>query len=148
VRQHIVGILAGAVVIAMAPTTASAVSPTAPQTADPTGVEVSDLTVNDLPEPLGIGLDDPDLSWQLNSQRRGVMQQAYEVHVASSAEALADPDVWDSGRVQSDRSVDVPYEGPRLEPRTDYVWSVRVWDDRGVASEWSEPALFGTALGD
>ena len=109
---------------------------------------VSALTTNGLTEPLAVGLDAPLFSWQVSEKRRGVRQQAYEVHVATSADALSDADVWDSGKVASDRSLDVRYGGPALKPRTDYVWAVRVWDDQGVASDWSEPARFATALDD
>ncbi|MDX3235964.1 family 78 glycoside hydrolase catalytic domain [Streptomyces sp. ME03-5709C] len=106
------------------------------------------MTANALDDPLGIPLTAPNLGWRLASERRGVTQRAYEVRVASSANRLDDPDVWDSGKVSSRQSVGVRYGGPALKPHTDYVWSVRVWDDRGTASPWSEPATFGTALGD
>lgn len=119
-------------------------SPAAAAVAPPT---VGGLRVNALDEPLGIATTPPALSWKIASDRRGTTQQAYEVHVASSADRVGDPDVWDSGKVTSDRSVGVRYDGPALAPRTDYVWAVRVWDDEGVASGWSEPARFGTGLG-
>ena len=66
-------------------------------------------------EPLGIDITHPRLSWQLQDSRRGARQTAYEVRVAASAEALAQDhaDVWDSGKVDSDQSVNVPYGGPR-----------------------------------
>ncbi|UYM03354.1 family 78 glycoside hydrolase catalytic domain [Solicola gregarius] len=126
--------------VAAAPTAARAVASAAPS--------VDGLSVDGLDEPLGLETDAPSFSWQITEDRRSVLQQAYEIHVASSSDALADPDVWDSGKVTSDRSLDVGYDGPALKPRTDYVWAVRVWDDKGVASDWSEPATFGTALGD
>ncbi len=146
-RQYIAGVVAGAVVAAILPAAAATASPTADRAPAPPAPDVGNLRVNHLVEPLGLGLDAPVLGWQLSSDRRGVTQQAYEVHVASSASRLDDPDVWDSGKVGSRRSVDVRYDGAQLQPRTDYVWSVRVWDDQGIASEWSEPSRFGTALG-
>lgn len=148
-RQHIAGMVAAAVVAATAPAAASAVTPADAQSAAmPPAPEVGELTVNHLSRPLAIEVSAPTLGWQLDSDRRGVTQQAYEVHVASTAGALEEPDVWDSGKVDSGRSVDVEYDGPALEPRTDYHWAVRVWDDEGTASDWSEPARFGTGLGD
>ncbi|MEU1540208.1 family 78 glycoside hydrolase catalytic domain [Actinacidiphila glaucinigra] len=146
-RQQIAAVVAASVLVVVAPTTATAASPptaTAPAAA---ATSVSDLTVNALDDPLGVPLAAPTLGWQLASERRGVTQRAYEIHVASSAGRLDHPDVWDSGKVSSRQSVDVRYGGPALKPHTDYTWSVRVWDDRGVASQWSAPATFGTALG-
>ncbi|MEV6103913.1 family 78 glycoside hydrolase catalytic domain [Streptomyces sp. NPDC051940] len=145
-RQHLAAVVAASVLVALAPATATAASP--PATTSAPATSVGDLTANALDDPLGIPLSAPALGWKLDSERRGVTQRAYEIRVASSAGRLADPDVWDSGKVTSRESVGVRYGGPALRPRTDYVWSVRVWDDQGTASAWSEPARFGTGLGD
>ncbi|MFF7213753.1 family 78 glycoside hydrolase catalytic domain [Streptomyces sp. NPDC008238] len=144
-RQHIAAVVAASVLVVVPTTTATAASPPAAPAAAATSA--GHLTVNALDEPLGIPLTAPTLGWQLDSERRGVMQRAYEIHVASSAGRIDRPDVWDSGKVTSRQSVGVRYGGPALRPHTDYVWSVRVWDDRGTASQWSKPATFGTALG-
>ncbi|MYS75192.1 hypothetical protein GTY88_32955, partial [Streptomyces sp. SID5926] len=76
------------------------------------------MTTNALDDPLGTALTAPTLGWQLDSTRRGVTQRAYEIHVASSADRLRDPDVWDSGKVSTRQSVGVRYDGPALKPRT------------------------------
>jgi alpha-L-rhamnosidase len=109
------------------------------------GTEVVNLRTNSLANPLGIAAGTPRLSWQLNSTRRGATQTRYEIYVASTATELAEPNVWDSGVVESDRSIDVPYSGPALTPYTQYFWTVRVWDDTGTASAWSPVATFETA---
>jgi alpha-L-rhamnosidase len=46
----------------------------------------------------------------------------------------------------SDRSVHVPYAGAALQSGKKYTWEVRVWDNNGKPSAWSEPAFFQTAL--
>lgn len=76
-------------------------------------------------EPLGIDIAHPRLSWQLQDSRRGARQAGYEIRVASSSELLAQDraDVWDSGRVASDQSVNVSYGGPPVESRRRYYWS-------------------------
>lgn len=107
---------------------------------------VSHLLTNHLENPLGIGGKAPQLGWQVDAERRGVRQSSYEIHVASSRTALGDPDVWDSGVVDSDRSVGVTYGGPALRTHTRYYWSVRVRDDAGTVSAWSTPATFETGL--
>ncbi|HEY1106728.1 MAG TPA: alpha-L-rhamnosidase N-terminal domain-containing protein, partial [Agromyces sp.] len=127
-------------VISAAPTAAFAASTQA------AAVTVSGLETNSAKSPLGIPLAAPKLSWQLASAGRGVTQSAYQVRVATSAGALESPDVWDSGRVESGASVEVPYGGPDLEGATRYAWQVRVWDGDGRATDWSKPASFETAL--
>lgn len=112
--------------------------------------EVTALRVDSAAEPLGIDDPAPRLSWQLRSDRRGARQTAYEVQVAASGENLAaGPYVWDSGRVESDQSVAVPYDpsaGEALASGTRYVWRVRVWDELGEASAWSETGSWEMAL--
>ncbi|MET7281838.1 family 78 glycoside hydrolase catalytic domain [Kribbella sp. NPDC005582] len=107
--------------------------------------QVHNLKTNALTEPLGIAAGAPRLSWQLDSDRRGAAQTRYQVRVATSASKLQHPDAWDSGVVRSDRSVEVEYAGSALKPYTQYFWSVRVWDENGRATRWSDPATFETA---
>ena len=76
-----------------------AAAPAAPADAS---VSLSGLTTNGRVDPLGIPGDDPSFGWAAASDARGVVQSAYQVRVASSEDALADPDVWDSGKVTSD----------------------------------------------
>ena len=95
-----------------------------------------------------IGIDDPAprLSWMLHAQRRGTMQRAYEIRVASSAAGLGRAPVWNSSRVQSEESVNRVYGGPALRPGQRYHWQVRAWDDQDNASEWSTPAFWETGM--
>jgi len=108
----------------------------------------SHLQCESMQEPLGIDITHPRLSWQLQDSRRGARQMAYEVRVASSAETLAQDhaDVWDSGRVDSDQSVNAPYGGPAVESRRRYYWQVRVWDSQGQPSPYSQPSWWEMGL--
>ncbi|WP_254533318.1 alpha-L-rhamnosidase [Natrinema gelatinilyticum] len=56
--------------------------------------------------------------------------------------------MWDSGIVATDESTNVQYEGAVLAPDQTYYWKVRVWDQDGNVSEWSETATFSTAIPD
>src|SRR6266403_3176360 len=106
------------------------------------------LQCEGMQEPLGIDITAPRLSWQLQDSRRGVRQTGYEVRVASSAESLAQNhgDIWDSGRVNSDQSVNVLYSGPALESRRRYYWQVRVWDSEGQPSPYSQASWWEMGL--
>ena len=101
--------------------------------------------------PLGIGSERPHFLWQSDSTERGWKQTAYQVRVASdpallrAGKAVGKPDVWDSGRRESDASVDVAYEGKALEPQHRYFWAVEVWDGHGKSAV-SSPAWFETGL--
>ena len=90
----------------------------------------------------------PELSWRINDSRQGAAQKAYQVVVSSSPELLAagTGDLWDSGKVVSSQSHLVPYRGSALISRQRVWWKVKVWDQGGVASEWSEPASWEIAL--
>lgn len=63
--------------------------------------------------PLGIDADKPRLSWEITGDARGLIQTAYQVLVASSAEKLRkdEGDLWDSGKINSDQSIMVNYAG-------------------------------------
>ena len=108
----------------------------------------SEMTCEYAANPLGIDQTAPRFSWVLQSGRRGQMQTAYQVLVASSPEKLADDigDKWDGGRVESDTSVNVAYEGGELASGEKCWWKARIWDADGDVSPWSEPATFEMGL--
>jgi len=111
-------------------------------------VDVSQLRCEYRVNPLGIDVAKPRLSWTLESDVRGQSQTAYRILVASSLENLStgEGDLWDSGKVDSDRSIHVTYEGEPLAPRTRCWWKVRVWDKDAEASAWSRPAFWSMGL--
>jgi alpha-L-rhamnosidase len=96
--------------------------------------------------PIGIDEPAPRLSWVLRAPRRGTLQSAYEIRVGKSTTDIARSPTWSSGKVASDESANRVYAGPALEPGRRYYWQVRVWDDKGRASEWSAPAYWETGL--
>jgi alpha-L-rhamnosidase len=104
--------------------------------------------VESMDNPLGLDTQQPRFSWILDSEQKSQRQSAYRIIVASSAERLEQEngDQWDSGVVASDRSVQVEYEGKRLESGKPYYWKVKVWDGEGDASEWSETANWSMGL--
>jgi alpha-L-rhamnosidase len=111
-------------------------------------VAVVDLRCNDHTNPLGIGAATPRLGWRLVAERRGVSQSAYEIQVASSDRELrrAKRLLWETGKVTSSRSQHVVYGGEVLGSGQRAWWRVRVWDEAGEPSEWSDWAFWETGL--
>lgn len=82
-----------------------------------------------LDNPLGIDARRPRLSWMLESSETGQKQTAYRILVASTEEQLAkdEADLWDSGKVESSETVNVPYAGRPLTSRQRCYWKVMAW---------------------
>jgi alpha-L-rhamnosidase len=112
-----------------------------------TPITVKNLRCEYKTNPLGIDVQRPRFSWQLASTERGVVQKSYEIRVAASAPDLAKgKTVWNSGPQESAASTQVEYGGPSLESTHAYFWQVRVTDQHGQASAWSEVAHWEMGL--
>lgn len=101
-----------------------------------------------LEDPKGIDITTPRLSWRVESDDRGQLQTAYRLLVASSAEKLANDegDLWDSGRVDSDKTLFVPYAGQPLRSRHQCFWKVKSWSAGEGEPSWSQPATWSMGL--
>jgi alpha-L-rhamnosidase len=111
------------------------------------GLHTTGLRVEYLDQPLGLDVPQPRLSWQLTAVDRAQRQVAYRIRVASTPAKLADDqgDLWDSGRVESDETVNIPYAGKPLGSRQVCHWRVETWDGAGKTSR-SEPAFWTMGL--
>ena len=136
---------------------------------------VGHLRCEYLQEPLGIEAAQPRLSWRLETGNskletriRGIRQTAYQVLVASSEQLLKKEkgDLWDSGKVASDQSALVDYQGKSLVSGQPCYWKVRVWVsnletgstfakatadknlklEKAACSDWSETAKWTMGL--
>ena len=112
---------------------------------------VTRLTTEHMINPSTVDELRPRLSWVNevnNGKARGEVQTAYRVVVASSRQKLeaGDFDLWDSGKVVSDRSTLIPYGGKPLASGQDCFWKVQTWNRKGKASAWSETACWGMGL--
>ena len=111
---------------------------TAASRSKPTGLKCDSLI-----EPLGIDSPKPLLSWKLQDASWGAAQTAYQILVGSKPNAA---DVWDSGRIASNQSVNVPYAGSALEAQKRYYWVVKVWDKDSKPYPASDVSWFETGL--
>src|SRR5215469_13807220 len=74
------------------------------------------LLVNGVSNPPAIDRDATRFTWMSTDARRGESQTAYQILVASSLKRIAADtgDLWDSGKVASDKSASVEYAGKAL----------------------------------
>jgi alpha-L-rhamnosidase len=100
------------------------------------GRDAHSLTVSEgFVDPLGFHDATPSFSWKLPE---GVKQQtSYRIQVK---------DAWDSGWVESEQSVFVPYGGDSLRSRQQLEWRVRFKNEAGKDSGWSQFAAFELGL--
>ena len=77
------------------------------------------------PEKAVITDPQPEFGWIVNDSRRGAVQSAWQILVASSRELLNkdEGDMWDSGKTMSDQSINLEYQGNDLQPNQSYLES-------------------------
>lgn len=98
--------------------------------------------------PTGIATAQPFFNWRNEANINNSHQTAYQILVATS-ELLLDKgsaDLWNSGKVQSSKSVLIPYSGQTLDSRTVAYWKIKVWDQNDASSDWSECQNFSVGL--
>ena len=113
----------------------------------------SPLVLNELrteyhDNPKGIDVIQPRFSWVLTGKGRNRLQTAYQLLVATSPELLVknNGDAWDSGKVISNSTNQIEYNGKDLQSGKTYYWKVKVWDESGTESTWSETAHWSMGL--
>lgn len=102
---------------------------------------ITGLKTDGLVNPVGLDDTTPTFSWQMESDVTGAAQSAYQIVVKDSEGKTA----WDSGKVESQNSVDIPYEGEELKAQTAYTWQVTV-TDTAEKEAVSEEVTFETGL--
>lgn len=110
-----------------------------------TDLRVSKLRCEYRENPIGIDVRHPRLSWQIVSRQRNIQQAAYQVQV-SKDDATFGLLVWDTGKVNSDQSIHLVYKGEELQSCMRYYYRVMIWNQHGLASEWSESAFWEVGL--
>ena len=116
----------------------------------PTSLEASigTLRCEFLSNPMGVDALKPRLSWITEAGGRGWKQSAYRVEVASSVELLkaGRADLWQSGKVASNQTLNIRYNGKPLASGARAFWRVQVWDANGKVSPFSSVAFWGMGL--
>ena len=106
------------------------------------------LTCEQNPQPLALETTQPRFSWEINADERGFVQSARQIIVSDDPQALAkgEGNIWDSGKMNGPDQILVPFGGKTLQSGKRYYYKVRVWNDKGEASAWSQPATFSMGL--
>jgi hypothetical protein len=109
----------------------------------------ADLKCNNLTNPAGTDAV-PLFGWRVSAESRGKMQSAWQVILDEDQKTLVQENsaIWNSGKVFSNQNSWITYTGPDIEPAKKYFWKVRIWDEDGKSSAWSESASFITGLFD
>lgn len=89
----------------------------------------------------------PVFGWIVSSGTNNTKQNSYRILVASDKELLArdSADLWDTGKINSAQSINIPYKGKQLSPGTIYYWKAKTWDNHDRESAFSYIACFKTA---
>jgi alpha-L-rhamnosidase len=101
-----------------------------------TDTAIVDLRFEHRADALGIGTAQPRLSWIVQTSVAGWRQASYAIE---AYEPGGQP-CGQTGRVESDQSVLVPWPFASLKSRERLLVRVRVWGSDGQVSAWSAPA--------
>lgn len=109
--------------------------------------EIVKLRCEYLENPIGLDETHPRFTWQIKSGQSGFQQNSYQLVVGTEREEVisGEGSIWDSGVVETG-VIPAVYDGTELQPFTRYFWSVRVKDENGHWSGWSEVSFFETGL--
>ncbi len=110
--------------------------------------EISHLRCEYMEYPKGVNMASPRFSWTLHRPERGAFQSAYRILVADKLAELNNDsgNFWDSGKIQSNRTVNIAYNGKPLQSSRLYFWKVQVWYQSGECSGWSDVNTFHTGI--
>ncbi|NRA38549.1 MAG: alpha-L-rhamnosidase N-terminal domain-containing protein, partial [Planctomycetes bacterium] len=100
----------------------------------------SHLACESLTNPIGIEDEHPRFSWGVESDASNIQQSAWQIIVMAGEQEL-----WDSGKVASNETHHIRYDGEALNELTEYTWTLIIWDANDHASE-KNSASFVTAV--
>ncbi len=102
-------------------------------------MSVLDAKCESLVNPLNVDVAKPMLSWMVDSRESGQRQSGYQIIVSRSLDSLDHHkgDLWDSGKVLSDQTLEVPYGGKPLKSCEKVYWQIRAWDKNGAPTDWT-----------
>lgn len=111
-------------------------------------ISLANLRIEYKTNPIGIDVLNPRMSWEIFSDERGVKQTAYQIQAAEVTGNLKSGKnlIWDSGKINSDQSIHVEYQGVALKSGQRIYWQVRIWDEKDQPTDWSDVAFWEMGL--
>lgn len=111
-------------------------------------ISVTNIRCESMINPVSIESGYPRFNWVIDSKERGTQQTAYHILVSDNPEKLRNNigNIWDSKVVKSDRSIQVEYAGTPLISEKKYFWKVKIQNQAGKESVWSEMASWQMGL--
>ena len=107
-------------------------------------LRLNSLTTDYKTNPVGMDNPVPRLGWIIESEQDNTMQVSYEIRSALSPSDLSkkSAQLWNTGTVSSSQSIHIKYQGQPLQSNQRVYWQVRITDNHGKKSKWSDPAFF------
>ena len=89
-------------------------------------LKLKKLTIEHQQSPIGIDIYNPRIAWELVSEEKNVIQKAYRIQISDDNGIIAD-----TGRIESESSIENTIEQLSLAAMTVYQVYVNVWDNHG-----------------
>ena len=85
---------------------------------------IREIKTEEMTTPMGIDVAQPVFSWILEAEAKNLLQHAVRIRVGTKP---GENDCWDSGRMETDRSIGIRYAGKSLLPCSRYYVQITVW---------------------
>lgn len=103
--------------------------------------QIKNILCEHMCSPLAVAVQNPRFSWNLYSEKQNVYQDSCRIVVRKEDGSI----VWDSGKIQSRKTLDIEYAGQPLESKCRYIYRIMVWDQEGNEVQ-SKEEYFETAF--
>lgn len=104
-------------------------------------LKIYDIRINQMKNPIGIDEETLIFSWKISSGKPNTIQKKVHIQVGTKKNRA---DCWDSGILETDCSIGIPYKGSKLEAETRYYVRIKVWDE--VEESAQGEAFFETGM--
>lgn len=108
--------------------------------------KIVNIRINEMMEPLGLDVERPYFSWQFEDAGENMVQRKVHVLVKRCEDSHV---CWDSGEMETDRSIGLRYAGETLRSESRYEVRVKVWNQTGETaggSTWFETGLMDSRM--
>ena len=102
---------------------------------------ISEITIANEISPLGMDIKFPQIAWKFKSDECGMKQRSARICVN---EIKSGKEMWDSGTLETDRSIGIKYSGKPLAPCTEYRVTVSAAAENGESA--CAEAMFETGF--